>query len=382
MRKLLLLALALGLCGASPAWAKYTGLSLATPYPNETVQAGQTAVISLSVHNYGLAPQVVTLEATRVARGWHAQFEGDAREVGAVFVGPNSSQNVSLHLTPPKDVASGSYAFTLRAQGNSADAQLPITLHLAKTLPNWLALSANLPTLKGSPTTSFSYDVKLHNHSGRDVMVSLSASAPHDVEVNFSPEFGSQEVTAVPVKAGATKDISAKLTLPDRIAAGTYHFEVDAAADGTQAKLPLTLIVSGTPQLTLSTPGGLLSGSATVGHKTSVTLIAHNSGSAPARDVSFSADSPSHWRVRFDPKEIPQLAPHKTTKVSATITPASRSLAGDYMVTFNANGNNSDATADYRVTVMTSTLWGVIGVALAALAVLVVGFAVVRFGRR
>jgi len=31
---------------------------------------------------------------------------------------------------------------------------------------------------------------------------------------------------------------------------------------------------------------------------------------------------------------------------------------------------------------MTSTLWGVIGIAIATLAILVVGFAVMRYGRR
>ena len=37
---------------------------------------------------------------------------------------------------------------------------------------------------------------------------------------------------------------------------------------------------------------------------------------------------------------------------------------------------------DYRATVVTSTLWGLVGVALVAVAVLVLGFAVNRFGRR
>lgn len=39
-------------------------------------------------------------------------------------------------------------------------------------------------------------------------------------------------------------------------------------------------------------------------------------------------------------------------------------------------------SADFRITVLTSTLWGVVGIALIAVAVMVVGLAVVRFGRR
>jgi len=52
------------------------------------------------------------------------------------------------------------------------------------------------------------------------------------------------------------------------------------------------------------------------------------------------------------------------------------------MLTLEANGDTTDASADYRVTVMTSTLWGSIGVGIAAASILVVGFAVSKFGRR
>ena len=39
-------------------------------------------------------------------------------------------------------------------------------------------------------------------------------------------------------------------------------------------------------------------------------------------------------------------------------------------------------SADFRITVRTSTLWGVVGIALIAVAVAVVAAAVFRFGRR
>lgn len=39
-------------------------------------------------------------------------------------------------------------------------------------------------------------------------------------------------------------------------------------------------------------------------------------------------------------------------------------------------------SAEFRVTVLTSTLWGLVGVALIAIAVVGVGMAVMRFGRR
>jgi uncharacterized membrane protein len=53
------------------------------------------------------------------------------------------------------------------------------------------------------------------------------------------------------------------------------------------------------------------------------------------------------------------------------------------VVTFRARPEDVSAeSVEFRVTVRTSTLWGVAGVALVAVAVVVVGLAVARFGRR
>ena len=42
----------------------------------------------------------------------------------------------------------------------------------------------------------------------------------------------------------------------------------------------------------------------------------------------------------------------------------------------------SPKSANFRITVLTSTLWGAVGIAIIAIALLVVVFAVARFGRR
>jgi len=381
MRKFAILFL-LGMVLAPTAWAKYTGIVLSTPFPDETVQAGRTAVIPLTVRNFGLDPQAVTLKTLAVAKGWSAEFQGDARDIGSVFVEPDGSRDISLHLTPPKEAQAGRYAFRLAAVGTDHRFELPLTLHLTKTLPNWLSISASLPRLKGAATTQFSYDAKVTNKSSRDVLVNFSAHAPQGFEVAFKPQYGSQEVTGIQVKAGEDKSVTIDVTPPVDATAGTYDVSVQASAGDTHSVLPLQMVLSGKPNLVLTTPTGELSGEAQIGKTDAVTLMVRNTGSAPARNLKLSADSPSHWKVSFDPKRIDLLAPNQDAKVTADIVPATRSLAGDYMVTFDANDGASRASANYRVTVMTSTLWGGIGIGIALLAILVVGFAVMRYGRR
>jgi uncharacterized membrane protein len=53
------------------------------------------------------------------------------------------------------------------------------------------------------------------------------------------------------------------------------------------------------------------------------------------------------------------------------------------MATFRAKPiNGVNETAEFRITVKTSTLWGIVGIAVIAIAVSVVAIAVMRFGRR
>ena len=53
------------------------------------------------------------------------------------------------------------------------------------------------------------------------------------------------------------------------------------------------------------------------------------------------------------------------------------------MVTLRAQSENAPSeSAEFRVTVLTSTMWGMVGIGLIAVAVVVVGLAVMRFGRR
>ena len=376
------LFMTLALLAVTASAATYTGLSLSTPYPDRTVQAGQPAIIPLSVKSFGLEPQQIKLSAITVPKGWTADFQGDARSIGSVFVGPDESRDFSLQLIPGKDITSGSYTFEIAAEGLQQRTTLSITLRMVKSLPDWLTISSALPTLKGSVSTQFSYDVQLSNKSGRDATVNLSAEAPPNFDVSFSPQYGSENVTAMLVKAGENKAINVKVTLPGNLEAGDYRFTVRATSGDFRAVLPLAMTVSGKADLTLSTPSAQLSGEARIGQATTVALTITNNGSAPARNITLSAQSPNNWKVAFDPKVLAEIPPKQTVNINAEITPADQSLAGDYMVTFQASGGSGQVSANYRVTVLVSTLWGIVGIAIAALAILVVGFAVVKFGRR
>ncbi|GEM84626.1 ABC transporter substrate-binding protein [Meiothermus hypogaeus NBRC 106114] len=360
----------------------YRGLALYTPYPSQSVRVGETINLPITLKGYSLPPQTVQVRLTESAQGWKASLLGGGRVVSAVYVLPDGEQSLSLRLEPPQNVRPGTYRFRLLAEGSGVRAELPIALTLGQVLPKRLSLESELPVLKGTPTASFRYRVILKNESDQDLLTNLEAEAPENFRVSFSTAFGGQEVNSLPLKAGETKDLDVQVTPPRQVEAKVYAVTLRALAGEAKAELVVNLDITGQTELSLTTPEGRLSGRAYAGRENPIKLVVKNTGSAPAENLEFSASEPSGWEVKFEPDKIEKLAPGGESEVTAKIKPSPRAVAGDYMLTLRTSAGSAQASADYRVTVQTSTLWGLVGVALIAVAVGAVGFAVSRFGRR
>jgi uncharacterized membrane protein len=360
-----------------------TGLFLTTKYPSLTVRAGETTTIDLSLRNFKLPPQTLTVSVPDVAQGWKATILGGGQPISAVDVAPDSEERLQLRLEPPSGVGKGDYRFTVEAKGQQHDEKLPITLVIGEELPAKLKMTTNFPALRGTATTSFKYKVSVTNDSGKDATVNFSADAPKNFQVNFTEAYGSQQITSIPIEAGKSKDVEAALTIPRETAAGDYKLTLHAKTEAASADLPVSLTIFGQPKLALSGEGGRLSGEAYAGQNSQLTLVLRNDGSEAARDIELSATAPEGWESTFDPKQVPQLAPGTTQNVKLNLKPSDRAIAGDYQTTVRASaaGGLSESTT-YRITVLTSTLWGAVGIAIIAIALLVVVFAVARFGRR
>lgn len=379
MPRLLALLLLLASLGLAQG---FRGLALYTPYPSQSVRLGETISLPITLKGYNLAPQAVQVRVAELAPGWKASLLGGGRVVSAVYILPDGEQSLSLRLEPPQNVRPGTYRFRLLAEGSGVRAELPIALTLGQVLPKRLSLETELPVLKGTPTAGFRYRVTLKNESDQDLLVNLEAEAPENFRVSFSTAFGGQEVNSLPLKAGETRDLDVQVTPPRQVEAKVYAVTLRALAGEAKAELAVNLDITGQVELSLTTPEGRLSGRALAGRENPIKLVIKNTGSAPAENLEFSASEPSGWEVKFEPDKLEKLAPGAESEVTAKIKPSPKAVAGDYMLTLRASAGAAQASSDYRVTVQTSTLWGLVGVALIAVAVGAVGFAVSRFGRR
>jgi len=358
------------------------GVYLMSDYPAVTLRPGETSSISLRLQNYDLPPERLSLSVAGVPSGWTATLMGGGQPVAAAMPPTNASVSIELRLDVPKNAAIGSQTLTVAASGDSTKAELPIEVTLAKDLPAKLTLTPQLPELRGTSKSSFDYQLGIKNDSGKKLTVSLAAQTPQNFDASFTENYGSQELNAVPVDPGQTKDVKLKVRPPNTAAAGSYKVVARVAAEDASATADLTLDITGQPKLEISGREGLVSTRAAAGKETSVPVVITNTGTAPADEVELSGSGPGGWKVTFDPKSLDHIAPNDSKEVQALITPTDKAIAGDYVTTVRASARGESASTTFRVTVTTSTMWGIAGVGIIGVALLVMVGAVARFGRR
>ena len=358
------------------------GLYLLSDYPAVTVRPGETSTVNLRIQNYNTAPERLALSVTGVPEGWTATLLGGGQPVAAAMPASNSSVSLSLRLDVPKGAAIGTQTLTVAATGASSNLQLPIAVTLAKDLPAKLTLTPQLPELRGTSKSSFEYQLSIKNDSGKKLTVSLAAQAPPNFDATFTEQYGTQELNAVPVDAGQSKDVKLKVTPPNTAGAGDYKVTARVSAEDASATTDLGMTITGQPRLDVSGREGLVSTRASAGKEQSVPVVITNTGTAPAEDVQLSGSAPSGWKITFDPKSVDRIAPNDNKEVQALITPTDKAIAGDYVTTVRASARGESASSNFRVTVTTSTMWGIAGVGIIGVALLVMVGAVARFGRR
>jgi uncharacterized membrane protein len=358
------------------------GLYLTTDFPALTIRAGEEADLPLTIYNYGLPPQRTALSVADAPTGWKAEIEGAGKSVGAAFVDYDGKATLTLKLTVPESEKPGAYQLTVNAEGDAAKSSLPISVTLAPPLAAKLTATPKFPTLSGAARTSFDFVVTVKNEGANDMTVALKTDAPEGYTTSYKEQYGQQDITSLLIKAGESKDITVSVKPNPSAPSGQAPVTFEAIGDKVSAGAELTLDIGGLPAMTITGPDDRLSGEAYAGQERSIPLTITNIGSAPVVNVGLTASPPRGWKVAFDPRHVPPIPVGSQQKVNVLLTPGAQAIAGDYLLDISAVGDGVDQNVSYRVTVLTSTLWGVAGLGVIVIALLVLVGAVGRFGRR
>ena len=68
--------------------------------------------------------------------------------------------------------------------------------------------------------------------------------------------------------------------------------------------------------------------------------------------------------------------------MTAHVTPSEDALTGDYVLTMRASTSETSDSAEFRVSVETSMVWGVVAVVILAAVLGVIGWIFRKYGRR
>lgn len=362
--------------GTAPALAT----TLTTPYLAMTVQAGQTVDINLSVTD--TVAQRLDLSVQGAPSGWIVSILGGGRPVSAIMTDPNNPTSLQLQVMIPQAEEEGESTLTIVTRSSTGSTSLPISLKVSKQEGGTSELTAEYASLRGPADATYTFSLYLKNSTLDTRTYNLSATGPDNWTFVLTPSGSSQQTPTVSVESQGSQGLTLKVTPPAGVQMGTYDLTVTAVGGGETVSLPLQVEITGTYTLTLTTPDGNLNADVKAGKTTRVQFVVVNSGTGPLQDVKLTATPPANWDVTFEPGTIDVLPPNQQQTVVAVFKPAGNAIAGDYVVTMGAAADQAGAQSQIRVTVKTSTLWGVIGVLIAIAAIAILGFVFRRYGHR
>lgn len=240
--------------------------------------------------------------------------------------------------------------------------------------------TAQLINIEAAVHEAFHYNTTLHNGAAQARIYELTAKVPEGWSVVFRTR-GSQ-VTSINMDGNKNENISVEVHPAYNAGPGKYKIPVMAVTSNDTLHVNLEAVVKGSYGMELTTPTGLLSDKITEGKQKEIHLVVKNTGTLNLDNISLSAQTPSKWDATFEPSKIEHLEPGKTADVIAKLTVPDKTIAGDYITTFTAKNNPSNAQATFRMTVRTSMLSGWIGILVIFAAITLVFFLIRKYGRR
>lgn len=389
LSRALRVALAAGLLAAllAPASAALAqgGLEISTPYPGVSLQPGASASFQIDLTT--TTARQVDLAVTGAPTGWTAALHGGGFTVSSVWVPTDSAKapDVKLDVKVPDGAPDGTTHLTVTATSGGLTARLGVSVTVAAQAGGTVKLTADFPNLKGRSDQTFTFNLQLANDTPQQLTFTLSTTGPDGWTVDAKPASQAQAASFT-VDAGATSAVTVTVTPAQDAPSASYDMDVQAVSGSFTADQKLSVEITGNVVLTLAPPTGQpLSTNASAGSGKEYTLVVSNTGTSPAENITVSSTPPTDWEVTFNgaaTMTIAELQPGATQNVTATIKPAAAAIAGDYVVSFRAGTTESTKSADVRVTVETSVIWGIVGLAIIVLVIGGLLYVFQRYGRR
>ena len=351
-------------------------VELYTPYTKVSVSPGSTVNYSIDLINNSNEIQERNISVTSFPWSWKYTLTASGLNIKRLATLPGEKKNMKLKVDIPYKVNKGNYKFYVKA----GEAVLPLVINVSSQGSNETELTCEQTNMEGTSKSSFSFKAVLKNRTAAKQQYALMSNPPRGWTATIKANY--KQATSTEVDANGTKDITIDVKAPSTAKAGKYKIPVKAVSGSTSADLELEVVITGTYDLEVSTPTGLLSDKLTAGDEKKIELEVRNSGSADLKDITLSASKPAKWEATFDPKKVANLPAGSTEHVTITIKAAKKAIPGDYITKITAKAPEVNSSVSFRMTVKTPMLWGWIGVLIVAVALGSILYLFKKFGRR
>ena len=331
---ILLLVILLGAFPLSVHADESGSIILYTPYTKISVTPGASIDYSIDLINNTDGVTNANLSVSGLPGSWKHEIKSGGWTLSQLSVLPQEKKTFNLKVEVPLKVNKGSYHFTVFA----GETKLPLEVVVAQKGTYQTEFTTDQPNMQGNSKSTFTFN--------------------------------------------SSQNVSIEIVPPANVEAGNYKIPVRAATGTTSADLELEVVVTGSYEMELSTPRGLLSTEITAGDVKRIELVVRNTGSSLLKDIQLSANKPVDWEVSFEPSKIDMLKAGETANVVATMKASKKALPGDYVATMTAKTPEVNTDAQFRIAVKTPMIWGWVGVLIIIVAIGAVCYLFRKYGRR
>jgi uncharacterized membrane protein len=355
---------------------------LKSTYLSISEEIGETINLPLTISNQGEVDKKVTLEAD-IPTDWSISFKtGQNMVVKSLIINAGDTEQLSVTLEPPDNVALGDYDIIVRAldvNGAILDVfELDVNLRMSVSEIEVISSFTEVSIQAGNSVT---FPIAVWNRGEADALTLFTVEVlPENWKVSFITD--DLEIASIRIPAGESESVRMVVVPPNSVESGTYNLKAVIESDeGAQNELDFLIAVTGSYSLDLE-PSTLYSTSK-IGGSVSYTARVTNRGQTAVTTLYLDAVLPDDWDATISPVQISSLDPRDSVTFSITLDIPSDATAGDYLITMQAFSDQLDSDeVDIRITAQASNTWGFIGLGLAGVSVVGAGLLFKRFKRR
>ncbi|MDJ0816611.1 MAG: NEW3 domain-containing protein [Desulfobacterales bacterium] len=362
---------------------------MAAEYPGVEVPLDENVSMDIIFRNKGKRDENMSVRVVEIPDGWKAKIKSYRYTVTGIHVPGGEDKSLTFDAEPGKAVKSGEYRFRIEAQTEDGKFKmdqsiLVIVSGAAETSDEdrGVKLTTSYPVIRGPSDGTFEFSVDVDSKLDKDAIFDLFANGPKGWDINFKPAYESKYITSLRLKSNQNQSIAVEVKPALMADAGEYPINIRVSSGEAKGEVQLAVVLTGTYDLEVGTPSGLLSLDARQGKPANMSFYVKNTGSATNQGIKFLSFKPENWEVEFKPESIDIIEPGDLKQVELIITPYEEALVGDYSINVNVEGEKASEIIEFRTTVKASAAWGWIGIGI--IVVVIAGlFGIFRWlGRR